>query len=71
MKLNKLDWVALTLVLIGGLNWGLVAFNWNLVDSLLGMGSQAAMIVYCLVGLSSLYVIFFTLKKCMGGSSMM
>ncbi len=70
MKLNKLDWIALTLVLVGGLNWGLVAFNWNLVDSLLGAGSQAAWVVYLLVGLSSLYVIFFTLKKCMGDKMM-
>ena len=71
MKLNKLDWLALALVLIGGLNWGLVAFKYNLVSYLLGFGSQAEMIVYCLVGLSSIYVFFFTLRKCMGGSSTM
>jgi len=36
MKLNWLDIIALVLVVIGGLNWGLVgAFNYNLVDQLL------------------------------------
>ncbi len=70
MKFNTIDWVALVLVIVGGLNWGFVAFGWNLVDALFGMGSTLAMIVYGLVGLSSLYLIFFTCKKCMGGSAM-
>lgn len=68
MKLNKIDWVALTLVLVGGLNWGLVAVNWNLVDALFGAGSTLSMVVYGLVGVASLYVIFFTCKKCMADS---
>lgn len=61
-KLSVLDWVALVLVIVGGLNWGLVAFKWNLVDALFGMGSMLATIVYGLVGLSAVYLLFI-LKK--------
>lgn len=61
-KLNVLDWVALILVIVGGLNWGLVALNWNLVDALFGAGSILSTIVYGLVGLSAVYLIF-VLKK--------
>jgi uncharacterized membrane protein YuzA (DUF378 family) len=70
MKLNTLDWITLVLVVIGGLNWGLVAIKWNLVDAIFGAGSMLSTIVYGLVGLSALYVIFFTMKKCMKGSMM-
>ncbi|HEY1037114.1 MAG TPA: DUF378 domain-containing protein [Candidatus Paceibacterota bacterium] len=56
--LNGLDWVALILTIVGGINWGLVgAFNFNLVDTVLGAGSAIAMIVYILVGLSAIVLI--------------
>ncbi|MEK7212619.1 MAG: DUF378 domain-containing protein [Patescibacteria group bacterium] len=55
-KLTTVDWIALVLVIIGGLNWGLVAFNYNVVDAIFGMGSPVATIVYILVGLSALYL---------------
>ena len=61
-KLNVLDWIAIILIIVGGLNWGLVALNWNLVDAIFGVGSLIATIVYALVGLSAIYVIFI-LKK--------
>lgn len=49
---------ALVLIVIGGINWGLVGFfDYNLVDSLFGMGSVLARVVYALVGLGALYVI--------------
>ncbi|MBU6370807.1 MAG: DUF378 domain-containing protein [Patescibacteria group bacterium] len=57
-KLNWLDWLALILVIIGGLNWGLVALGWNLVDAVFGAGSALGGIVYGLVGLSAVYVMF-------------
>jgi len=56
MKTLKI--IALVLVIVGGLNWGLVVFDYNLVDSLLGVGSMLAKIVYGLVGLSALLLIF-------------
>lgn len=61
-KLNWLDWLAFVLVIVGGLNWGFVAFGWNLVDMLLGAGSMLALTVYGLVGLAALYMIY-VLKK--------
>ena len=55
MKLRGLDFVALVLIVIGGLNWGLVGlFNWNLVDAIFGFGALAR-IVYILVGASAVY----------------
>lgn len=49
---------ALALVIIGGLNWGLVGFfDYNLVDMLFGADSALSRIVYGLVGLSAIYVI--------------
>jgi len=65
VKLNWLDWVALILVIVGGLNWGLVAFNWNLVDAVFGAGSMLSTVVYGLVGLSALYTIFIVKKVAM------
>lgn len=56
MKLNVVDYIAFVLIIIGGLNWGLVgAFNYNLVDALFGVRSMISIIVYILVGLSALY----------------
>lgn len=64
-KLSTLDWVAFILVVVGGLNWGLVgALDFNLVDSIFGVGSAIAMVVYVLVGLSALYWLFMMGKLC-------
>jgi uncharacterized membrane protein YuzA (DUF378 family) len=53
---NSLDMIAQVLVLVGGLNWGLVgALNFDLVQTLLGSIPYAANAVYVVVGLSSLY----------------
>ncbi|HTZ41773.1 MAG TPA: DUF378 domain-containing protein [Candidatus Omnitrophota bacterium] len=63
--MNALGWISFILVVIGGLNWGLVgALNFNLVDSLFGVGSLIAQIVYILVGLGALGMIIgaFTMK---------
>ncbi len=64
MPKNALEWIASILVVIGGVNWGLVgALNFNLVDTIFGVGSVAARIVYILVGVSALYGLFFLFKK--------
>lgn len=48
--------VALVLILIGGLNWGMVGFfDYNLVDAVFGEGSGVARVVYALVGVAALY----------------
>ena len=52
-----LDWVSLTLVIIGALNWGLIGFfDFNLVTSIFnGSLSFIARIIFALVGLAGLY----------------
>lgn len=63
MKFNAIDWVALALVIIGGLNWGLVGvFNFNLVDAIFGEMSTLSRIVYAIVGLSAVYLIYSATK---------
>lgn len=56
-SLTTLDWVALVLVVVGGLNWGLIALmDLDLVAMLFGDMSMVSKIVYGLVGLSAIYV---------------
>ncbi|MFH0854740.1 MAG: DUF378 domain-containing protein [bacterium] len=56
-KLNIMDWVALVLVIVGGLNWGLVGFfRFDLVSALFGDMAGLTRVVYSLVGLSALYM---------------
>ncbi|MBE0432995.1 DUF378 domain-containing protein [candidate division WOR-3 bacterium] len=66
MKLSVLDWIARILVIVGGLNWGLVGlFRFDLVAAIFGGMSIIARIVYVLVGVAAVYMIFYvaTLKK--------
>jgi uncharacterized protein len=58
-RMNGLDWLFLILLVVGGLNWGLVGlFDFDLVAALFG-GSDALLsrIVYILVGLSAIYTL--------------
>lgn len=64
MEKTPLDLLALVLVIVGGLNWGLVGLlDLDLVATLLGAGTMLAKIVYILVGLSALYMIYYTMKE--------
>ncbi len=57
--MNAADGVAYVLVVVGGLNWGLVGWwKFNLVDKLFGVGSVASRVVYALVGVAALYMIY-------------
>ena len=48
--------LATILLVVGGLNWGLVGlFNFDLVATLFGEMSAVSRIVYALVGLSALW----------------
>ena len=60
--------IAWVLVIIGGLNWGLVgAFNYNLVDGIFGVGSMVARIIYVVVGLATIFMLLeVKCKKCKG-----
>ena len=62
-KLSVIDWVALVLVIVGGLNWGLVALNFNLVTFLVGSWAWLETTVYALVGLSAVWMIVVAFKK--------
>lgn len=61
--MNKtLDVIALTIGIIGAINWELIGFfNFNLVQFLLGNGGFAR-IIYGLVGLCGLYLLTFYMK---------
>jgi len=62
-KMKTLDWIAITLLIVGGINWGLVGlFDFNLVTFLFGKWDMFVKIIYTIVGLSGLYSIY-TLSK--------
>lgn len=55
-KYSTLDLVLMVLLVVGGLNWGLVGLlDFNLVSALFGSGSLLSRLVYILVGISGLY----------------
>lgn len=56
--------VSVLLLIVGGLNWLLVAFGYNAVDMVFGVGSTISAIVYFLVGLSAILEIFTHKKNC-------
>ncbi len=56
--MKSIDVIAAALLVVGGLNWGLVgAANLNLVAALFGTG-MIAEIVYVMVGVAAVYQIF-------------
>ena len=57
LKLNIVMWVALMLLVVGGLNWGLVGlFKFDLVARLFGEMSFLTRLVYVAVALSAVIV---------------
>lgn len=62
---NKLiDYTALTIAIIGAVNWGLIGlFRFDLVAFLFGDMSWLSRIVYGLVGLCGLYLITFYMDR--------
>ncbi|MEF2246630.1 MULTISPECIES: DUF378 domain-containing protein [unclassified Paenibacillus] len=59
--MKTLNTIALTILIIGGLNWLLVGlFQYDLVAGLFGgQDSALSRIIYVLVGISALYAIKF------------
>lgn len=54
--MKVIDKIALVLIIIGAINWGLIGFfNFNLVASIFGDMTLIARIIYGLVGLSGLW----------------
>jgi len=63
-KKSTLDWIALILLIIGGLNWGLAIWDQNLVAMIADATAPViGTIIYALVGLSALYTIYYLVKK--------
>lgn len=58
MNTSGLDYTALTIALIGAINWGLIGFfRFDLVAFLCGNMSWISRVIYALVGLSGLYLL--------------
>jgi uncharacterized membrane protein YuzA (DUF378 family) len=61
--MSAIDYIAMALLIIGGLNWAMVGlFDIDMVATLFGAGSPATRLVYVLVGLSALYSIYTASK---------
>lgn len=68
--MKALNLVTLILLIVGGLNWGLVgAFDFNLVAAIFGEESVLSRLVYIIVGLSALWQIMPLMKAFSIGES--
>ena len=55
-----IDTIALVLIIIGAINWGLIGFfNFNLVDTLFGSVAWLTRTIYAIVGIAGVYSIAF------------
>jgi uncharacterized protein len=55
--MKALNWVTFVLVIVGGLNWGLVGLSgFDLIAAVFGDASFLSRLVYDLVGLSAIYM---------------
>jgi uncharacterized membrane protein YuzA (DUF378 family) len=60
--LHMFTWI---LLVIGGLNWGLIGiFDWNLVEVIFGGFPWLVQVVYVLVGVSALFAVAMHSKSC-------
>jgi uncharacterized membrane protein YuzA (DUF378 family) len=58
MRSDVVILIAMVLVLVGALNWGLVgAFNFDLVAVLFGKLPIVAKVIYILIGIAAVYLI--------------
>lgn len=64
--MKALHSISFILLVIGGLNWGLIGINpgWNVVNMIFGSWGWLESLVYILVGLSALYLVFTHKKTC-------
>ena len=60
MNNKYLDCIALTIAIIGAVNWGLLGFfNFDLVAFIFGNMSWISRVIYALVGICGLYLITY------------
>ena len=63
--MKMLHMAAFLLVIVGGVNWGLVGLmNFNLVEMLLGSMPMVVKLVYVLVGVAAVYLVTTHAKDC-------
>lgn len=68
MNSKGLDYTALTIAIIGAINWGLIGFfKLDLVAFLFGDMSWLSRIIYAIVGLCGLYIISLYGRICKVG----
>lgn len=64
MRLSVFDYVVLTLIIVGAINWGLIGFfRFDLINVLFGNMTLLSRIIYALVGLGGLYTISFYMRS--------
>ena len=64
MKMNSAEIIALILIIVGAVNWGLVGFfQFDLVAAIFGNMSLISRAVYALVGLSAIFIAINILPK--------
>ena len=62
-----MDATALTISIIGAINWGLIGFfNFNLVSFLFGSMTWLSRIIYAIVGICGIYLLSFYTRTDMG-----
>lgn len=58
--MKTIDYIALILVIVGAINWGLIEFlNLDLVELIFGNMTVLSRIIYSLVGIAGLYSLTF------------
>lgn len=63
-KLNAVDWIALILVIVGALNWGIRGIaEKDLIMGIIGFSWTISRIIYIVVGVAGLWTLIFTLPK--------
>ena len=65
----KLHSIAFILLIVGGLNWGLTAIGFNVVNMIFGSWPIIERIIYILVGLSAIYEVVTHKQNCKNCSS--
>lgn len=73
-KMKWYDWIAIILLIIGGINWGIAGFTgiirsingkigtWNLVTGIFSGHVFVAYTIFILVGLAALFSIYSLIK---------
>lgn len=71
MSTKVIDYIALTIAIIGAVNWGLIGFfRFDLVAFLFGSMTLLSRIIYAVVGICGLYLLtLFGRIGCMGSDN--